>query len=972
MRHLMLALPILAAGLGVGCATLPAGERPELPEAVDGGTRINGSVAEQVGDMRFEYSPGPGVRLSAFGIPVMDTSLMVVTTPEWGPPFFVSSSGRDVRETVTVQDYRDGRRIIIGLEDEEYDFPVSMTKTITLLPDNTYHQRLDILFKSDDPAILEWRVGSFSPNLVAGLDYTVTTDGTVREGTIPYESPGPSVDESTVARGFDQLAIASRIGDIVIESTPDDDLIFFDYRRNVYAEDTNPMFWFGYLERPLPAHTDVTYELTLRLPESFSPAGETVAPVTTAAEVEATETARAPDQQRDYVIPKPKELEFTEGDMPLGPDTVIYTGANPGRGIETAVDFLVQDLRNIYRIEPRVVRGPAPEPPPTGAILLGETDRYEAPANLLSEHGLDVPEHHEGYALRVGDGHAAIAANTEQGVFYGVTTLVQLVTTGENRIMLRGAEVVDWPSLDFRGIHALSGRDAGDEISKAVRELMARYKINSFIWECQYIIWDNAPELEHPEYGMEKEDARKVIEAADRYFINLIPLVQSLGHSEWIFTGGHNLDIAEDPATPYAYMVTNPRTYEFIFTIFQEALDFFEPEGFHIGHDEVTMRGRFPYRSKDSGMSVTELVMKDTIKLNDWFRERDIDVYLWGDMFLHSSEAPDATFAKTPEEAQERRDQLPRDMTVTDWHYVPVEPEQYTSIPLWRDEGFRTIGAGWFNPMNIRNLALACIREGVEGYLQTTWAGFNFRIDGNEDAWFQYWVYITAAHYAWSGDESLPDELPFKPKNVFIDTWHGVKPLLESREGFHVDLRGAFNRSLVDEDGTGWLGFGPENDFRAVPEGDHLLAETMFRLQRDEDGQGAIILSGRLNPAGEFPEAVTLGIGGETADELRFLTTAAFSTRQHELTGRVEVAYSDGTAEGMDLRYGQNLFAFHKDRAGADARVAWQGRTGAGATVRLWDLVWQNPHPEKPIEAITISSTGTEAAPIILAITGVR
>src|SRR5690606_652680 len=114
-----------------------------------------------------------------------------------------------------------------------------------------------------------------------------------------------------------------------------------------------------------------------------------------------------------------------------------------------------------------------------------------------------------------------------------------------------------------------------------------------------------------------------------RYFVDLIPLIQSLGHSEWIFTNGHNLDIAEDPDMPYAYSPTNPRTYDFIFSVYQEALDFFQPKGFHIGHDEVTMRGRFPYRSRESGMSATDLILMDTIKLNDWFRERGVMVHLW-------------------------------------------------------------------------------------------------------------------------------------------------------------------------------------------------------------------------------------------------------------------------------------------------------------------------------------------------------
>ena len=43
-----------------------------------------------------------------------------------------------------------------------------------------------------------------------------------------------------------------------------------------------------------------------------------------------------------------------------------------------------------------------------------------------------------------------------------------------------------------------------------------------------------------------------------------------------------------------------------------------------------------------------------------------------------------------------------------------------------------------------------------------------------------------------------------------------------------------------------------------------------------------------------------------------------------------------------------------------------------GQTAHLWDLVWTNPYPNKSITSIEISSTETEAAPILLGITGIH
>ena len=231
---------------------------------------------------------------------------------------------------------------------------------------------------------------------------------------------------------------------------------------------------------------------------------------------------------------------------------------------------------------------------PQTLSILGEPAKYAAVNEYCKAAGLELPENEEGYCLLVDENKVAISAHNEAGLFYGITTLVQLIKVKNGNLYFKGAQVVDYPTLKFRGIHCLSGRDAGDQIAKTIRNLIARFKLNALVFECEYMEWDNAPEVKHPTYSMSKADAKKVVDEANKYPLELIPLIQSLGHSEWIFTNGQNLDIAEDPETPYAYNPTNPATYDFIFKIYQEALDFFNPKTFHIGHDEVTMARTFP------------------------------------------------------------------------------------------------------------------------------------------------------------------------------------------------------------------------------------------------------------------------------------------------------------------------------------------------------------------------------------------
>ena len=462
--------------------------------------------------------------------------------------------------------------------------------------------------------------------------------------------------------------------------------------------------------------------LTFRFPgksPSAQPAGGTV---TARVPLAGTDSALSPSGGRDYIVPTPKEFAWTGANMRLAPEMTIFVGTKPGEEIDKAAAFLSRDLTDLYGVKSVAVKR-AEYPAsggPSGAIILGETPRHTSAADLCQAAGVAVPDQPEGYAVSVDATRAVVAAKTARGVFNGAMTLAQTAGATTEGAVLRGAKVRDWPAMGWRGVHCLSGKGAGDEIARALRDLMARFKLNNLVWEVQYINWDSTPKIHHPRYGMDKSDARKVVEAAKAVGIDITPLIQSLGHSEWIFVNNQNLDIAEDPERPYAYCPTNPKTYEFIFKVYGEALDFFHPKTFHIGHDEVTMRGRFPWRSKDSGKSVTDLFIEDTRKLHEWFAKRGVKVMMWGDMMVYKTEAPDAQFAPNLEEAKRRRDGLPKDITIADWHYAAVDADKFKSIGIFKAAGFAVLGCGWYSMDNIRYLAKACADAKAEGYMQTT------------------------------------------------------------------------------------------------------------------------------------------------------------------------------------------------------------------------------------------------------------
>ncbi len=928
----------------------------------------------QVGEMQFQYTPQNGLSLNIHGIPVIKGSSFWVFKPGWKGQYYGLENNKNLIQDAKVEDYRGGKRITLYHKlPAQTENPFEGKETIILLPNNTYKIIMDGKLVQNTPAAKEWKIGEVNPVIIIGKPYSVITKGNKIHKNLWTEPKGIDYDDGMVAKGFDSLEFQSKLGPIKISTQSKNNISFFDYRKNPWADASNPYFWMGRLDNEIQYGKPFHYEITFTFPKNVIPESTLLPLKALEADIHPTQEAQVPNQDPTFIVPTPKQLAFTNQLFPLNNQTRIYTGKNPGENIDKALDLFLSELKDSYGIAPQVIKddfqaGEKKEK----AIIIGKAG---LPVELCKKAGIPVPDNPEGYSLLADNDKVAVAANTDQGLFYGLASLIQMVKITKEGFFLKGAAIQDYPALEFRGVHCLSGKNQGTEISRAVRTLLARNKLNSMVWECEYINWDSCPEIVSPLYGMTKKDAEKVKQAAQDNYVEIIPLVQSLGHSAWIFENGQHLDLAEDPADPYAYCVTNPDTYKFIYKVYQEALDFFHPRYFHIGHDEVnTGSARYPYRSKASGKSETELILGDILKHHEWFSQRNVKLMMWGDMFLNDNEAPDATFAKTMEEAKERRALLPKDITITDWHYVADTQSDYPSLKTFKDAGFDVIGAGWFRPENIRGHASACAKYGAKGYLQTTWAGFNFMIDNNPSSWHQYWAYINAAEYAWSGKNTPINDLPFQAQQVFFDTWFQKKPLAIEKSGFTVDLKKAYNRRLTDNaDAEGWMGLGTTEDLSSFPTGTKVYGQTQFLVNPNSKGEAAIMLYGKFNPKGAYPQDMEISLADNSkASELHFLTNAGFNSKENTQIGDIKLIFTDGSSQSLELVYGKNIFAYDDIRLSKSSRIIWKGTTLNNKTVAVWDLIWTNPSPHKVIKKIVLHSNGTESCPIFFGITGVE
>lgn len=703
------------------------------------------------------------------------------------------------------------------------------TQRIEVHPDDTVTFTLRYRWDGPEPALLEWNAARLWAYPLVGATYeaehaagTPATHDHVASVPRASKYPADSLAPLWQSLTFQETALGTlslRVG----AGEPAEGVLF-DGRDDEYLRDEK-LFWLGLLGAEMTPGQETTRSFTLTLPAPRAlPAP---APASASQEQRPARTIRIPDagrplpplldaQNHPVLIPEPKVVRFPAGEAE---DFAVAGRLVLSDQLPAGAEFAP--------VRAEMARFAADTGRETGIKATVRTGTPAGPAVSVrvEQTGAITTLPAEGYQLSVTPGEIRIVGRDAAGAFYGLQTLRQLLQRREKgRFVFAGVSISDWPSLSFRGIHIFSGKDALPFHQRLMERVLSRYKLNRMVIECEYAHWKSHPEIAVP-YGMSLDDLRADVASARDHFLEPIPLVNSLGHSEWIFANHQHQDLAEDVNSQHAYDASNPDAYKFIFDVFGEALDIFHPRLFHIGHDEVKVPsqdaafGKYPARPGNIQKGASALFIEDTNRLADWLRGRGVRPLLWGDMLLHESEGPvlpgvpvmTAANAPSGAEAIRRRSTMPADAVIADWRYTPGD-EQRNGLALFRQRGQDTLGCAWFQPENIRGWAQQAIAHNSLGTLQTTWAGYDSNA-GMLEGWYDYrqvLAYVLAAEYAWSGTARHPYDLfgkafyrgyePPKPETI-LNPYLPAAPRPTS-DALPYDAMTVFNRAYRETQAT--------------------------------------------------------------------------------------------------------------------------------------------------------------------------
>jgi len=167
--------------------------------------------------------------------------------------------------------------------------------------------------------------------------------------------------------------------------------------------------------------------------------------------------------------PQPKEVQLREGGFQVGPRTKIFVQLGHQAEDRIAAETLAEEVQFQSGLQLNIVGMKTEGKAEDGAIVLArlEDDRVR---HFLARNGLkaDSAVGSEGYLLFSDKDHLIVAANTGQGLFYGVQTLRQLLRTTESGLICPAVGIRDWPGSQKNVPQSLS-RLGEPEISNEPR-----------------------------------------------------------------------------------------------------------------------------------------------------------------------------------------------------------------------------------------------------------------------------------------------------------------------------------------------------------------------------------------------------------------------------------------------------------------------------------------------------------------------
>ena len=640
------------------------------------------------------------------------------------------------------------------------------------------------------------------------------------------------------------------------------------------------------------------------------------------------------------VIPVPLKMEQGADYFFLSEKTKLYTNleGEEARLWENCLQALPVSLKKGSKKDVRQV---------LSLLITGKNERLPSP---------------ESYTLSVTPRRIIIRSTSGAGLFYGMQTLLQLLTPSGTGYSVASVEIEDTPRFAYRGFMLdVSRHFFSKEFVKKQIDALAFYKINRLhlhltdaagwrieiskyplltdfaAWrtESNWKKWWNGGReyVRFDEPGASggyytQKDICEILEYARQHYMTVIPEIEMPSHSEEVLAAYPQLSCSGEPYKNSDFCVGNEETFAFLENVLTEVMELFPSEYIHIGGDEAGKSAwktcpKCQKRMKDEHLvNVDELQSYLIHRIEKFLNTHGRHLLGW-DEILQGGIAPNATVMSW-------RGEEGGIAAVTSGHRAVMTPGAYCYLDSYQDAPYSQPEAiGGYLP-----LKKVYSYDPVSVSLTTEQAKLVYGVQGN--LWVEYiptpeqveyMMYpriLALAEVAWSAPErkSWPDfhdralkavrELqakgyhPFDLKNEIGSRPESVQPVAHLALGKKVIYNSSYsphypaqgNTALTDGIRGDWT-YG-DRCWQGFIDGDRL--DVIIDMETVTPIHSVTAAFMQVTGAEVFlPESVTISVSddGTNFTELEH--------RTFEVTKEIPIQFTDiswkGNATGRYIRY---------------------------------------------------------------------
>lgn len=410
------------------------------------------------------------------------------------------------------------------------------------------------------------------------------------------------------------------------------------------------------------------------------------------------------------LIPYPRQIEQQTGSFRITPSTRIVLSPKYAKEDRVAAEMLAEEIESATGAKPRIVTAAAA---PVGSIRLTRLSDASKEAKDLQA------KTDEAYSLVADSKHVVVAGKGASGTFYGVQTLRQLVSPESKNAAIPAVTIRDWPSMQWRGVHYDLSRGpipTLDYMKKVIRTL-SEYKINLFALYMEHVFdFPNLPLIAPKGAGITPAMVKELVRYAGEYHVTILPEQQAFGHLHHVLKNELYSDMAERPHG-HVLAPSNPKSYEFIKSMYAQLVPLFPGPLFHIGADETWELGHGQTKAKADQVGIGRVYLEHLTQVAQIMKPYNKRLMFWGDIAMHYPELLKI---------------LPKDVIAVAWQYDD-KPNFDPELKPYKDAGldlFVATGANNWNlifpnlnvaNVNIRNFVRDGKKYGALGLLNTTW-----------------------------------------------------------------------------------------------------------------------------------------------------------------------------------------------------------------------------------------------------------